>query len=87
MDDAVGVVGSGADDEILFREFAARYRSSRSETFSVVDCLDRLERSPGGEKVLVAGGLDGYWMLGIGVCDGDLESAHRFSRTIFTCDC
>jgi hypothetical protein len=58
MDDAVGVVGSGANDEILFREFAARCRSGRSETFSVVDCLDRLERSPGDEKVLVAGGLD-----------------------------
>ena len=58
MDDAVGVVGSRADDEILFREPAARYGSSRSETFSVVNCPDRLKRSPGDKKVLVAGGLD-----------------------------
>jgi hypothetical protein len=58
MDDAVGVVGSRADDEILFREFAARCRSGRSETFSVVNCPDRLKRSPGDNKVLVAGGLD-----------------------------
>jgi hypothetical protein len=58
MDDAVSVVGSGADDEILFREFAARCRSGRSDTFSVVRCPDRLERPPGDEKVLVAGGLD-----------------------------
>jgi hypothetical protein len=58
MDGAVAVVGSGADDEILFRKFAARCRSGRSDTFSVVDCPDRLERLPGDEKVLVTGGLD-----------------------------
>jgi hypothetical protein len=58
MDDAVGVVRSGADDEILFREFAARCRSGRSETFSVVNFPDRLKRSPGDGKVLVARGLD-----------------------------